>query len=164
MRVQLVGIVRVFVILIALASLAPVSVAAQPSSSAATSVPRTPDGRPDLQGVWDFGSVTSLQRPASLAGKEFLTEEDVSALEAQAAKGRIDRAPPPCATAGQHRRLQPAGAKHGWPPARKRDAGTLVLRIATWTSGASSGSIPDRRYCLARTITLSGCSRLQDTS
>ena len=107
MRVQLVGIVRVFVILIALASLAPVSVAAQPSSSAATSVPRTPDGRPDLQGVWDFGSVTSLQRPASLAGKEFLTEEDVSALEAQAAKGRIDRAPPPCATAGQHRRLQP---------------------------------------------------------
>lgn len=96
MKVQLVTIGRVVVVLlvlIALGSLAPVSVAAQPSSSSATSVPRLPDGRPDLQGVWDFGSVTPLQRPAELAGKEFLTDEDVSALEAQAAEGRIDRAP-----------------------------------------------------------------------
>ena len=93
MSIHLVAIVRVLVILIALGSLAPVSVTAQPASSAATSVPRMPDGRPDLQGVWDFGNVTPLQRPAELAGKEFLTEEDVSALEAQAAEGRVDRAP-----------------------------------------------------------------------
>ncbi len=93
MSIQLVAIVRVLVILIALGSLAPVSVSAQSSSSAATSVPRMPDGQPDLQGVWDFGNVTPLQRPAELAGKEFLTEEDVSALEAQAAEGRVDRAP-----------------------------------------------------------------------
>jgi hypothetical protein len=53
-----------------------------------------PDGKPDLQGVWDFGSVTPLQRPRALAGKEFLTEEDVSALEGQAA-GRVDRPPRP---------------------------------------------------------------------
>ena len=89
MSVQRVAIVRVLAILIALA---PVAVAAQPSSAGTTSVPRMPDGRPDLQGVWDFGSVTPLQRPAALAGKEFLTEEDVSALEAQAA-GRVDRPP-----------------------------------------------------------------------
>ena len=95
MSVQLAAVVRVLVVLIAIASLAPVSATAQPSSSAsaATSVPRTPDGHPDLQGVWDFGTVTPLQRPAALAGKEFLTEEDVSALEAQAAESRIDRAP-----------------------------------------------------------------------
>ena len=95
MSVQRVAIVRVLAILIALGSLAPVSVAAQPSSSAAASVPRTPDGQPDLQGVWDFGSVTPLQRPAALAGKEFLTPEDVSALEAQAAAGRVDSPPRP---------------------------------------------------------------------
>lgn len=94
MIVQLVGTVRVFAILIALASLVPMSVTAQPSSSAATSVPRTPDGRPDLQGVWDFSSVTPLQRPAVLAEKEFLTEEDASALEAEAA-ARGDRPPRP---------------------------------------------------------------------
>ena len=94
MSVQLVVIVRVLAILIALQSVVPASVAAQPSSSAATAVPRTPDDRPDLQGVWDFGSVTPLQRPAALAGKAFLTEEEVSALEAQAA-GRVDRPPRP---------------------------------------------------------------------
>ena len=33
--------------------------------------PRTPDGHPDLQGVWTNNSVTPLQRPKALAGKEF---------------------------------------------------------------------------------------------
>ena len=81
-------------VLAALVALAPLSVTAQPSSSAETSVPRTPDGRPDLQGVWDFGSVTPLLRPAALAGQEFLTEEDVSELEARAANP-VDAPPRP---------------------------------------------------------------------
>ncbi len=95
MRVQRVTSGRVLGVLIVVASLSlsPASAVAQPSSSAGTSVPRTADGQPDLQGVWDFGSVTPLQRPASLAGKTFLTEEEVSALEAQAAAGRVDRPP-----------------------------------------------------------------------
>jgi hypothetical protein len=33
--------------------------------------PRTPDGKPDLQGVWNFGSATPLERPAQFAGQEF---------------------------------------------------------------------------------------------
>lgn len=102
MIVQIVASVRVIAILFALGSLVPVSAAAQSSSSASSSVPRTPDGRPDLQGVWDFGSVTPLQRPAELAGKEFLTEEDVSALEAEAA-ARVDRPPPPGQTGAYNR-------------------------------------------------------------
>ena len=95
MRVRLVVVARVLAIPVALGSLAPISVTAQPSSSAATSVPRTADGRPDLQGVWNFGSVTPLQRPAAMAGKEFLTAEEVSALEAQTAASLVDRAPRP---------------------------------------------------------------------
>ena len=35
---------------------------------------RTPWGDPDLQGTWDFTTITALQRPPELAGKEFLTE------------------------------------------------------------------------------------------
>lgn len=39
-------------------------------------VPRTPWGDPDLQGTWDNGTPTPLERPADLADKEFLTDEE----------------------------------------------------------------------------------------
>jgi hypothetical protein len=44
-------------------------------------VPHTPDGQPDLQGVWGFATITPLERPADLAGKEFFTEKEVAAYE-----------------------------------------------------------------------------------
>jgi hypothetical protein len=113
MIVQIVAIVRVIAILFALGSLVPVSAAAQSLSSASSSVPRTQDGRPDLQGVWDFGSVTPLQRPAELAGKEFLTEEDVAAMEAAAAARDVDRPPPPGQTGAYNRFWFDNGTKVG---------------------------------------------------
>ena len=38
-------------------------------------------GVPDLQGVWDFRSITPMERPDDLVGKEFLTEEEAANLE-----------------------------------------------------------------------------------
>jgi hypothetical protein len=35
--------------------------------------PRTPDGQPDLQGIWTNVTITPLERPADLAGKAFFT-------------------------------------------------------------------------------------------
>src|SRR5579864_7691913 len=43
--------------------------------------PRTPDGQPDLQGVWTNNSVTPLQRPKELAGKEFYTEAELAEVQ-----------------------------------------------------------------------------------
>src|SRR6266571_807189 len=43
--------------------------------------PRTPDGQPDLQGVWTNNSVTPLQRPKELAGKEYYTEAELAQLQ-----------------------------------------------------------------------------------
>ena len=41
---------------------------------------RTPDGRPDLQGIWTTQTFTPLQRPDRYAGKEFLTEQEAAEL------------------------------------------------------------------------------------
>ena len=38
--------------------------------------PRTPDGQPDLQGIWTNATLTPLERPADLAAKEFLTPQE----------------------------------------------------------------------------------------
>ena len=52
--------------------------AAQGTSSAgqSPSAPRTPWGHPDLQGVWTNSTTTPLERPADLADKSVLTEEE----------------------------------------------------------------------------------------
>ena len=49
-----------------------------------TDTPRTTWGQPDLQGVWDFRSITPMQRPEDLADREFLTEEEAARLEQEA--------------------------------------------------------------------------------
>jgi hypothetical protein len=61
--------------------------------SSTSAMPRTPDGRPDLQGVWDYRTVTPLERPPQFAGKEFLTDEEVAEYERRAA-ARTDGRPP----------------------------------------------------------------------
>jgi len=43
--------------------------------------PRTPDGQPDLQGVWDYRSVTPLQRPPEFANKATLTDAEIAEYE-----------------------------------------------------------------------------------
>jgi hypothetical protein len=57
-----------------------------PSPSAAqgpASIPsRTPDGRPSLEGVFSFSTITPLQRPDALSGKQTLTDEEAAAFEA----------------------------------------------------------------------------------
>ena len=52
-----------------------------PGAAASTRVPRTPDGKPDLQGIWDFRTVTPMERPAEFANKPFLTEKEAADYE-----------------------------------------------------------------------------------
>ncbi len=47
--------------------------------------PRTPWGDPDLQGIWDNGTPTTLERPAEFSGREFLTEEELKARSEEVA-------------------------------------------------------------------------------
>ena len=70
-------------VLVALVSLGVALAAAQ------TTVPRTAWGQPDLQGIWDFRTITPLERPEDLADREFLTEEEAANLEQEAVDRNI---------------------------------------------------------------------------
>ena len=52
--------------------------------------PRTPDGKPDIQGTFTFSTITPLQRPVDLSGKDVLTPEEAAAFEANENK-RLNR-------------------------------------------------------------------------
>jgi hypothetical protein len=45
---------------------------------------RTPDGQPDLQGVWSNNSITPLERPPEFGEKTILSDKDVSQLKKRA--------------------------------------------------------------------------------
>ncbi len=53
--------------------------AAKPAST--TSAPRTAWGAPDLEGVWDFSTVTPMERPKALADKAVLSAAEAAAFE-----------------------------------------------------------------------------------
>src|SRR5687768_9907498 len=79
---------RFCVLYLVLAMLAGVADAQTAPSLTKWSAPRTPDGQPDLQGVWTNATLTPLERPASMAGKAFLTEEEAAAIEKRTADNR----------------------------------------------------------------------------
>ena len=49
-------------------------------------VPRTPDGKPDLQGVWGNNSVTPMTRPRQWKDKATLTDAEIEELKTMAAR------------------------------------------------------------------------------
>ena len=98
--------------------------------------PRLPNGQPDLQGTWENNSATPLERPAQLAGKPLLSEDEVAALQARAAQmfgpeadatfGDAiylallnDKAPPPVFPTGTY--------SQNWVPARYFERRTSLI-------------------------------------
>jgi hypothetical protein len=74
MKRQLVTSMGSFSIVIAAALLVPASAAEQPGA-----VPRLADGHPDLQGVWDYRTITPMQRPPELGTKAFFASDEEAA-------------------------------------------------------------------------------------
>jgi len=63
-------------------TIVPAAAQAQSAAAPGESPPRTPWGAPDLNGVWDFRTLTPFERPSELADQEFFTDEEAAAFEA----------------------------------------------------------------------------------
>jgi hypothetical protein len=76
--------------------------AAAPLAAQNSKAPKTPWGQPDLTGLWDFRTITPLERPANMADKEFLTEAEAAKLEQETIERNeeIDSRPAQRTTAG----------------------------------------------------------------
>jgi hypothetical protein len=72
----------------------PPAAATKPSAAASkrTTVKHTAWGDPDLQGTWDYRTITPLERPVNMGDRQFLTDAEATQLEARAAK-RLDEPP-----------------------------------------------------------------------
>ena len=63
-------------------------VKAQPAGKTWTP-PHTPDGQPDLQGIWSLATLTPLERPKGLGPKEFYTEQEFAELAKRVRAGDV---------------------------------------------------------------------------
>ena len=118
---------RIFVLMVilaapialpAVAQVPSAAMAAGPAKTSNWTPPRTPDGQPDLQGIWNNGTITPMERPAELAGKQFFTEKEAAEYEKRvvARVNRDQREP------GSERDVARAYNDAWW------DSGTKVVR------------------------------------
>ena len=101
--------------------LAPAAAVGQTSEA---SPPRTAWGDPDLGGIWNNATLTPLQRPANLADRAFLTEEEAAGL----AQSTVER-----------------NADLLNAPARRTEAGGNVGAYNNFWMERGTSVVPDRR-------------------
>src|SRR3984957_4615460 len=131
----------------ALLAFAPASVFAQAVPAAAKVVAsasgkaqaahRTPDGQPDLQGVWSTASVTPLERPKDLGSKEFFTPEEAAAYEKKGLAAREIAAP------GTYGDVHYNMAQFGLEKGQSRVASSIRTSLIVGPEGRIPSMIPE---------------------
>jgi len=127
MKRQLVTSMGSLSIVIAAALLAPASAAEQPGA-----VPRLADGHPDLQGVWDYRTITPMQRPLELGTKEFFASDEEAAAWERSENRRQDRDAEDLETGGE---TPKGGVPPGWAGGGGGVAGRAAYNEFWWDRG-----------------------------
>ena len=97
MRRQWITVAVVIALVSAVALVSTIQAQAQTSATAADADSlRTPWGEPDLQGIWGTEVLAPLERPVEIGDREFLTDEEIAALESERSQdlGRDERSAP----------------------------------------------------------------------
>jgi hypothetical protein len=97
MRRQWIELPGVIALVIVVALVSTIQAQAQtPASAPDADTLRTPWGEPDLQGIWGTEVLAPLERPVEIGDREFLTDEEIVALEKERSQnlGRDERAAP----------------------------------------------------------------------
>jgi len=142
---------------------------AQPTRTAPARAMQTQWGEPDLTGIWTNETITPFERPASLAGKAFLTEDEARAIESRAADQRdgSDDRPPRAGDVGNYNQfwmdsgtkvvasrrtslvIDPPDGRVPLRPESERGAMTTRHRKTTTTTSSARGIAASRAACLA---------------
>jgi hypothetical protein len=97
-----------------------------------SAVPRTPDGRADLQGTWDFAQLTPFERPGDFAGREVVSEDEAEEL----AQKRIETTHKDRRDGGAAADVERAYNDFWW------DFGTRVSRQSSLVVDPPDGRVP----------------------
>ena len=124
--------------------------AAQTAADPGYRAPRTPDGQPDISGIWTNDTLTPLERPRELGDKAFFTAEEAAAVERRGADLRDrDNAP--------GRRQTAAGGSLGrgynffWFDRRDH---IVPTRRTSMVASPANGRVPTRPSAEARAARL----------
>jgi hypothetical protein len=129
-------------LLAAFACLALFSSGAAIAQSGGTAIPRTPEGKPDFQGVWTNASLTRLERVPEYKTLE-LTKEQAAEWEKSAASiGAADSAPTDPGKGAPAKGEDPEGYNFFWI-----DPGTRVGQVkgtlrSSWLTSPADGRVP----------------------
>jgi len=116
----------------------------------AWTAPRTPDGHPDLQGVWTNNTTTPLERPKALGAKEFYSEAELAEAQKRErerlAKNEEEGRPTEAGTAAD---VHYDFSEYALDPAQAKQAWSLRTSIIVGPEGTIPTQTPEARKRIA---------------